>query len=143
PSPSRAAAGGKAGASRSFMGAKSSVVKQRGRPKRRAVEDTDSSESEEEVREVTPREKKKTPILVDDDDEEAGEDDVPAPAETIAKPAPVSIDSSASSDEDEIATLADKRRKRPTFLKDRSESSLQSPTRAVSQPEEGEEEYPD
>ncbi|KFY62715.1 hypothetical protein V496_04440 [Pseudogymnoascus sp. VKM F-4515 (FW-2607)] len=127
PSPSRAAAGG----TTSFMGAKSSVVRQRGRPKRRAVEETDSSESEEEVREVTPREKKKTPILVDDDDEEAGEDDVPAPAETIAKPAPVSIDSSASSDEDEIATPADKRRKRPTFLKDRSESSLQSPTRAV------------
>ncbi|KAL5347697.1 hypothetical protein ACLOAV_007106 [Pseudogymnoascus australis] len=132
PSPSRAAAGGKAGASTSFMGAKSSVVRQRGRPKRRAVEETDSSESEEERREVTPRGKGGgTPILVDDDDGEAGEEDVPAPAETIKKPAPVSIDSSASSSEDVVATPADKRRKRPAFLKDRSESPLQSPTRAV------------
>lgn len=132
PSPSRAAAGGKAGGSRSFMGAKSSLVKQRGRPKMRAVEESDSSESEEEVREVTPKKKDGgTPIFVEDDGESGEEEEVPEPAETLEKPAPVSIESSESSDEDVVATPADKRRKRPAFLKDRSESPLQSPTRAV------------
>ena len=102
PSPSRSAAAGQAWG-KSFMGAASSSVKQRGRPRKSAVYETDS---ESEVEEAT------------------------APAEEIKKPAAVPRDSSESSEED-LVTPAAKRQKPPDFLKDRSESPLRSPTRAI------------
>lgn len=126
PSPSRSAAAGQA-RGRSFMGAASSSVKQRGRPRKSAVYEMDS-ESEDEV--SAPAEKtKKIPILFEDDSESEVEE-VTAPAEKIKKPSAVPRDSSESSDED-LVTPAAKRQKRPGFLKDRSESPLRSPTRAI------------
>lgn len=109
------------------MGAASSSVKQRGRPKKTAGYETDS-ESEDELKE--PAEKtKETPTLLDDDSE-SEENELSAPAEKAKKPAAVLRDTSESS-EDELATPANKRRKRPAFLKDGSESPLKSPPRAV------------
>ncbi|OBT62279.1 hypothetical protein VE03_08572 [Pseudogymnoascus sp. 23342-1-I1] len=129
PSPSRSAATGQA-RGRSFMGAASSSVKQRGRPRKSVAYESDS-ESEEEIRAPTPTEKKrKTPILVEDDNE-SDEEDIIAPAERTKKTPILLEDESDSSDEDEVATPADKRRKRSDFLKNRSESPLKSPTRAI------------
>ncbi|OBT87866.1 hypothetical protein VE02_02615 [Pseudogymnoascus sp. 03VT05] len=123
PSPSR---GSRVG--HSFMGAASSSVKQRGRPRKSAVYETDSESEEEE--EIKPVEKtKKIPILLEDESESEVEE-VAAPAEEIKKPAAVSRDNSESSEED-LVTPAAKRQKRPDFLKDRSESPLRSPQRAI------------
>ncbi|KFZ24092.1 hypothetical protein V502_01426 [Pseudogymnoascus sp. VKM F-4520 (FW-2644)] len=132
PSPSRTAARGQA-RGKSFMGAASSSVKQRGRPRKSAAAYETDSESEEEIR--APAEKtKKTPFLLEDSNE-SEEEDIIAPAGKVKKPAAVLRDSSESSsedeDEDEVATPADKRRKRPAFLKSRSESPLKSPPRAI------------
>ncbi|KFY11985.1 hypothetical protein V492_04161 [Pseudogymnoascus sp. VKM F-4246] len=126
PSPSRGASKGQT-RGKSFMGAASSSVKQKGRPKKSAVYETDS-ESEEEIRAQAEKTKKISTLL--EDDSESSEEDIASPSEkTKVKPA-LSGDSSDSSEE-ELATPADKRRKRPAFLKDRSESPLKSPPRAT------------
>ncbi|OBT48887.1 hypothetical protein VE00_00528 [Pseudogymnoascus sp. WSF 3629] len=126
PSPSRSAAAGQA-RGKSFMGPASSSVKQRGRPRKSAMYETDS-ESEDEI--SAPAEKtKKTPILLEDDSESEVEE-IAARAEEIKKSAAVPRDSSESSEED-LVTPAAKRQKRPDFLRDRSESPLRSPTRAT------------
>lgn len=151
PSPSRSTVTAQA-RGRSFMGAASSSVKQRGRPRKSLAYDTDS-ESEEEIRKpaektkekpillednsqseeediTAPAEKtKKTPTLVEDDSESEEEDIIP-PAEK-AKKIPNLLRDSSESSEEAVATPADKRLKRPTFLKDRSESPLRSPPRAI------------
>ncbi|KFY78201.1 hypothetical protein V499_02576 [Pseudogymnoascus sp. VKM F-103] len=127
PSPSRSTAARQL-RRKSFMGAASSSVKQRGRPRKSAAYETDSESEEEE--EIKPAEKtKKTPILLEDESESELEE-VTALAEEIKKPAAVSRDNSESSEED-LVTPAAKRQKRPEFLKDRSKSPLQSPQRAT------------
>ncbi|KFY27790.1 hypothetical protein V493_03304 [Pseudogymnoascus sp. VKM F-4281 (FW-2241)] len=124
PSPSRSAAMGQP-RGRSFMGAASSSVKQKGRPRKNLAYVTDS-ESEEET--SAPMENtKKTPIVLEDGDE-SEEEETTSPVEKLKEPA---ADRSESSGEGEVATPADKRRKRPAFLKSCSNSPLKSPERAI------------
>ncbi|KFY00485.1 hypothetical protein O988_03287 [Pseudogymnoascus sp. VKM F-3808] len=112
---------------RSFMGAASSSVKQKGRPKRSAVYDTDS---ESEAEEMSPAaEKRKIIPTTLPHWSESDEEEVAGPAEKL-KEAPIVLEDDSDSDE-VVATSTDRRRKRPVFLKDGSESPLRSPPRAI------------